>query len=122
MGWLWEDLVVGVPSGTVTFLFTDIEGSTGLWQAAPEAMPVALERHDLMVRSVVESCGGYVFSAGGDGFGVAFARAGQAVAAAVELQRELGRSAGRRGRPLGCGWGCTPARWSSGAGIISVRR
>ena len=77
------------PSGTVTFLFTDIEGSTQLWQTAPEAMPMALERHDAVVRSAVQRHGGYVFSTGGDGFAVAFARAGDAIAAAVEAQAGL---------------------------------
>ena len=90
--WLaaWEAVGVVVPSGTVTFLFTDIEGSTGCGRWRPTAMPVALERHDAIVRSAVESHGGYVFSTGGDGFGAAFARAGEAVAAAVEAQAALG--------------------------------
>jgi predicted ATPase/class 3 adenylate cyclase len=81
---------MAVPSGTVTFLFTDIVGSTRLWQMASEAMPVALARHDAIVRSAVEAHGGYVFSTGGDGFGIAFARAGEAIAAAVEAQGALG--------------------------------
>ncbi len=79
----------GAPSGTVTFLFTDIEGSTRLWDSAPELMRVALERHDSILRSAIEGREGYVFSTGGDGFAAAFARAGEAVAAAVEAQREL---------------------------------
>ena len=45
---------VELPSGTVTFLFTDIEGSTRLWEAHPEAMRLALERHDELVRAAVE--------------------------------------------------------------------
>jgi hypothetical protein len=53
------------PSGTVTFLFTDIEGSTGLWGAAPDAMQAALERHDAILRAVVDGLGGYIFSTGG---------------------------------------------------------
>ena len=79
----------GAPSGTVTFLFTDIEGSTRLWDSAPEVMRAALERHDSILRSEIEGHEGYVFSTGGDGFAAAFARAGEAVAAAVEAQREL---------------------------------
>jgi hypothetical protein len=55
-----------LPSGTVTFMFTDIEGSTRLWEAHPEAMRVALARHDAVVREAVESAGGYVFSAPGN--------------------------------------------------------
>jgi hypothetical protein len=53
---------VGAPTGTVTFLFTDIEGSTRLWQEAPETMATALERHDLMVGEAIEGHGCYVFS------------------------------------------------------------
>src|SRR5580704_10330734 len=79
----WEAVEMGRPSGTVTFLFTDVEGSTRLWQAAPDAMRRALERHDGIVRDGIESHGGYVFATGGDGFGAAFGRAGDALAAAV---------------------------------------
>jgi class 3 adenylate cyclase len=71
-----RDRVVGVPSGTVTFLFTDIEGSTGWWESAPEAMRSALARHDSILRSTIERHGGYVFATGGDGFAATFARAG----------------------------------------------
>jgi class 3 adenylate cyclase len=81
---------VVAPSGTITFLFTDIEGSTRLWQQDEAAMRSALERHDAIVHAAIEGHGGYVFSTGGDGFGVAFARAGDAVAAAVEAQAALG--------------------------------
>jgi predicted ATPase/class 3 adenylate cyclase len=73
----------------VTFLFTDIEGSTRLWESAPDAMGAAIERHDELVRSAVEAHGGYIFSTGGDGFSVAFARAGDAIAAAVDAQFAL---------------------------------
>ncbi len=80
---------VGVPSGTVTFLFTDIEGSTRLWQQDGAAMRDALSRHDAIVRAAIEGHGGYVFSTGGDGFAAAFARADEAVGAAVESQIRL---------------------------------
>jgi predicted ATPase/class 3 adenylate cyclase len=78
-----------LPSGTVTFLFTDIEGSTRLWAEAPAAMGRALECHDALVRGGVEAASGYIFSTGGDGFGVAFGRADQAVAAAASIQQAL---------------------------------
>ena len=78
------------PSGTVTFLFTDIEGSTRLWDAAPNTMQAALERHDHILRTAVEGHGGYIFATGGDGFAVAFNRVGDALAAAVAAQEELG--------------------------------
>jgi class 3 adenylate cyclase len=77
------------PSGTVTFLFTDVEGSTRLWESAPSSMGMAIARHDELVRSAMEANGGYVFSTGGDGFAVAFARAGDAIAAAVGAQLAL---------------------------------
>ncbi|MCP5035147.1 MAG: adenylate/guanylate cyclase domain-containing protein [Actinomycetia bacterium] len=73
----------------MTFLFTDIEGSTRLWEQHPDGMRTALERHDEIVRSVIESHGGYVFSTAGDSFAAAFARAGDAAAATVEAQMVL---------------------------------
>ena len=75
---------------TLTFLFTDIEGSTRLWDAAPEAMRAALARHDEILRGPIERHGGYVFSTGGDGFGAAFGRAGDAFDAAREAMDQLG--------------------------------
>lgn len=79
----------GGPTGTVTFLFTDIEGSTRLWQNAPVAMPQALARHDALLRAAFEAHDGQVFATGGDGFAVAFPRAGDALAAAAEAQAVL---------------------------------
>ena len=77
------------PSGTVTFLFTDVEGSTRLWETAPGPMRSALERHDAILRGAIESHGGYVFATGGDAFSAAFPRASDAVAAALLAQAEL---------------------------------
>jgi predicted ATPase/class 3 adenylate cyclase len=78
-----------LPTGTVTFLFTDLEGSTRLWDADPVGMRVALARHDEIVRKAIVGAEGHVFSTGGDGFGAVFARAGNAISAAVAAQREL---------------------------------
>ena len=78
------------PTGTVTFLFTDVEGSTRLWEQRPLEMRSALERHDEILRSAIVGHGGYVFSTAGDAFAAAFSRAGDAVAAAVDAQRALG--------------------------------
>jgi class 3 adenylate cyclase len=61
-----------LPSGTVTFLFTDLEGSTRLWQEHPDAMRPALARHDDLVRTAIENRGGYVVKTTGDGFHAAF--------------------------------------------------
>ena len=79
------------PSGTVTFLFTDIEGSTRLWESAPEAMRDALARHDELLRAAVAERGGHVFSTGGDGVAAAFTRAADAAEAARDAQAKLSR-------------------------------
>ncbi len=79
------------PSGTVTFLFTDIEGSTRLWDRYPEAMRAALERHDEIIRGVIAQRGGVVFSTGGDGVAAAFHRSEEAVMAAIEGQVSLSK-------------------------------
>ena len=77
------------PSGTVTFLFTDIEGSTKLWEAHPEVMRTSLARHDAMLRDAIERCSGYVFKTVGDSFCAAFSSAPNAVAAAIGAQQAL---------------------------------
>src|SRR5215207_299100 len=77
------------PTGTVTFLFTDIEGSTKLAQQYPEAMPVLLARHHEILNQAIQSCNGYVFQIIGDGFGAAFHSANDALNAAVDAQRLL---------------------------------
>ena len=78
-----------LPSGTVTFLFTDIEGSTVRWERQPEAMRVALARHDTLVRAAIVEHGGHVVKTMGDAFHAAFSRAPDAVAAALDAQRQL---------------------------------
>src|ERR1700686_2508625 len=78
-----------LPSGTVTFLFTDIEGSTRLWETQREAMAQALPRHDALLRQCIESRGGHIFKTGGDAFCVAFGTATSAIEAALAGQRAL---------------------------------
>jgi predicted ATPase/class 3 adenylate cyclase len=78
-----------LPTGTVTFLFTDLEGSTRLWEEHPEAMRDALARHDEILRGAVEKHDGVVVKTTGDGLHAAFATAPDAVSAAVDAQREL---------------------------------
>ncbi len=78
-----------MPKGTFTFLFTDIEGSTRLWERQPEAMRQALARHDQIMRAVIEGQGGHVFKTMGDAFCAAFAAAPAALDAALETQRAL---------------------------------
>lgn len=80
------------PSGTVTLLFTDVEGSTRLWEGQPAAMRTALEQHDRLLSEVIENHRGYVFYTGGDAFGAAFAAPSDGLAAAITIQRDLQRA------------------------------
>ena len=77
------------PTGTVTFLFTDIEGSTRLWESQQAAMQLALPRHDALVRECIAAHGGRVFKTGGDAFCAAFHTASNALAAALAAQRAI---------------------------------
>jgi predicted ATPase/class 3 adenylate cyclase len=77
------------PSGVVTFLFTDVEGSTRRWEADADAMRVALAAHDQVLRGVIQAHGGWLFKHTGDGVCAAFASPGSAVDAAVAAQRAL---------------------------------
>ena len=77
------------PSGTVTFLFTDIEGSTRRWESAPDAMRAELAAHDEVLRVAIESQGGWLFKHTGDGVCAAFPSARAAVDAATDAQRAL---------------------------------
>ncbi|HEY3899711.1 MAG TPA: adenylate/guanylate cyclase domain-containing protein [Chthoniobacter sp.] len=78
-----------LPIGTITFLFSDIEGSSKKWEQHPDAMRVALAAHDGMLRSTFEAQGGYVFKTIGDAFCVAFDTAHQALTGALNAQRAL---------------------------------
>jgi len=78
-----------LPTGTVTFLFTDIEGSTALWEQNPEAMQAALARHDRLLRRAIESSDGSVVKGTGDGLYAVFAAAANALAACLTAQRSL---------------------------------
>lgn len=78
-----------LPSGTVTFLFTDIEGSTQRWEANREAMQDAVRHHDELLRNAIETHGGIVFKTIGDAFCAAFSRPEDAAAAALEVQQRL---------------------------------
>ncbi len=78
-----------LPSGTVTFLFTDIEGSTKLWEKYPEAMKSALAKHDSILRQVVESNNGQTIKTTGDGIHAVFSTAMDAINASLDAQRVL---------------------------------
>jgi predicted ATPase/class 3 adenylate cyclase len=77
------------PSGTVTFLLTDLEGSTRLWEDDPEAMTAAMVRHDELLEKAIAANHGFVFARMGDGMAVAFATAGDAVSAALAIKSAL---------------------------------
>ena len=80
-----------LPTGTVTFLFTDIEEGARLWEQHPQAMPRARARHDALMRHAIADHGGVIFRTLGDAFCVAFARAPAALASALAAQRALHR-------------------------------
>jgi predicted ATPase/class 3 adenylate cyclase len=82
---------VDLPTGTVTFLLTDIESSTRLWETVPDAMEEALERHNRLVTGVIEAYGGVVVTSRGEGdsFFACFGSAVSAVDAAGDCQRRL---------------------------------
>jgi len=77
--------VASPPTGTVTFLFTDIEGSTKLWEEDAPAMQAALAHHDELLRWAIEERGGYVFKTVGDAFCCAFPTAPDALKVALEI-------------------------------------
>ncbi len=89
-----------LPSGTVTLLFTDIEGSTTRWEHQRETMQAALARHDAILRAAIEAYGGDVFKTVGDAFYAVFTSAPDALDAALTTQRALASEAWDEGGPL----------------------
>jgi predicted ATPase/class 3 adenylate cyclase len=87
------------PTGAVTFLFTDIEGSTRMWERLPAAMKPALARHDAILREAVAAHGGRIVKTTGDGCHAAFSSAVDGVAAALDAQRVLAGEAWESIRP-----------------------
>ena len=84
-----ENVPGDAPTGTVTFLFTDIERSSPLWENHPSLMAEVIPRHDELIREAVESHGGIVFATGGDGLAVVFGRVLDAVDAATQIRASL---------------------------------
>src|SRR5215210_2293074 len=78
-----------LPSGTVTFLFTDIEGSTKLAREYPETWEPTRGRHHAILQEAIEANNGYVFQVIGDAFCAAFHTAGDALKAALQAQQHL---------------------------------
>lgn len=77
---------MNLPTGTLTFLFTDIEGSTRLWENHPDTMRVALERHDALLHRIIRESGGIVFKVVGDAFCAVFPLAPDALKACLAAQ------------------------------------
>jgi class 3 adenylate cyclase len=92
--------VAELPTGTVTFLFTDLEGSTRLWEEHPDAMRAALERHDEILRRAVVQHEGHVVKTMGDGLHAAFGTADAALAAAAAAQGALADEPWEKTGPL----------------------
>jgi predicted ATPase/class 3 adenylate cyclase len=86
--WVFPDQPM-FPSGVVTFLFTDVEGSTRRWEADADGMRAALAAHDEVLRNAIEAHGGFMFKHTGDGVCAAFASPKSAVDAAVAAQQAL---------------------------------
>ena len=78
-----------LPSGTVTFLFTDIENSTPLWEKHPETMKSALANHDSLLSGIFSIHNGIIIKTTGDGFHAAFVTAADAVQSAIHIQQAL---------------------------------
>ena len=114
--------MVEFPTGTVTFLFSDLEVSTRLWEREPEAMRSALGRHDLILRDAVSANGGRLVKGTGDGIHAAFATADAAVGAAVESQLALGTEPWGVSDRCECGWVSTPVSPNSVMVTTSVLR
>src|ERR1700694_1169581 len=93
-----------LPSGTITFLFTDIEESTKRWEQSPQQMQAALARHDAILRQAIEANGGYVFKTVGDAFCAAFATPHDALRAALGAQSAV-----------------SDEQWDSAIGLVRVR-
>ena len=82
---------MSIPTGNITLLFTDIEGSTKLSQEFPEKLHAALERHNQILKVTLESNNGFIYDMIGDSFYCAFEKSIDAVNAAVAIQKELGK-------------------------------
>ncbi|MBV8152180.1 MAG: adenylate/guanylate cyclase domain-containing protein, partial [Candidatus Eremiobacteraeota bacterium] len=81
--------MTALPSGTVTFLFTDVENETLQWERDRAAMQEAVARYDAILREQIDANEGHVFKTVGDAFCVVFARPESAIASAAQAQRRL---------------------------------
>lgn len=117
--------MTAIPTGTVTFLFTDIEGSTKLAQEYPDAWEAARARHHAILQAAITEHGGFVFQIVGDSFCAAFGSAPEAVLAATESQRGL-QAEGWAHKPvrvrMGLHTGVAEARAGNYIGYLTLAR
>src|SRR3712207_294379 len=104
-----------LPTGTVTFLFTDIEGSTTRWEQHREAMQTALARHDAILRQAIEGHGGVVFKTMGDAFYAVFTTPSDALDTALTAQQLL------QAEPWHAALGAVRVRMAVHTGVPAVR-
>lgn len=102
---------MNIPIGNVTFLYTDIEGSTMLAQQFPEHLHDAIQKHHIMLESILKSNNGYVIQVRGDAFCSAFSHSQNAIKAACEIQKQI----------LKENWGKTPIKVRIGLNIGNVK-
>jgi class 3 adenylate cyclase len=98
-----------LPSGTVTVLFTDTEGSTKLAQEYPEEMSILLRRHYEILNQAIQTHNGFVFRIVGDSFSAAFHTANDTLNAALDAHRKL-QDESWSPASINCGWESTQAR------------
>ncbi len=114
--------MAALPTGTVTFLFTDIEGSTTRWEQHTEVMRAALARHDSILGAAIATHRGHVFKTVGDAFYATFPTARDALEAALAVpstpsSRSPGAPSWAR---CGCAWRCTRGARRSATATTSV--
>jgi class 3 adenylate cyclase len=109
------------PQGQVTFLFTDLVGSTQLWEVFPEAMHASVARHDALLKQVISSHQGRIVKKTGDGIHAAFASPIDAIYAAIEGQKRVLLEEWGKQALYSCAWGCTSATPNSGKVTITDR-
>ena len=94
--------IVQPASTTLIILFTDLEGSTRLWQKFPMAMPTALERHDEIIRTAVGNANGRIVKSTGDGFYAVFENVSDGLKACITAPKKAGRGIMASDQPAAC--------------------
>lgn len=124
LDWRYSSRMPMLPEGMVTFLFTDVEGSTALWESDADGMSVACARLDELVEACVGAHRGYLHRPRGEGDSH-FLIFSEATEASRRRSTSSVGSLRRRGRPkhpFACGWLCTPVGRTSAQGITTASR